>query len=384
MPMSGRVGLVVAGAGARGAYEAGALSALLPRMAETGASPSVLVGTSAGALNVIAWASVAHLPPHEAARALTGLWGSVRLRDVARVERSLAVGALEYGGQLLGLPTRLPSLLDTSRLLNTLMRLVDWDQVRENIQSGPIDVLAVAATSTATGGTVVFVQKKPSVPLPPRDQNRNITYVETEVTPLHALASAAVPVFFRPVSVPTPEPWAGWYIDGGLRLNAPLKPAIDFGCDRLGVVSTQSMIWPDGPPASQPDAASQPDVFGQAALALQVQLADRMIEDLHRLQSINLLVREQPDLARYRHIDVQFAGPSPARAHDLGTLANCVFHRNYSGIRASRDRSLWLLNRLIGGAAASHGDLLSFLFFDSAFTSPAADLGHQQASAQLG
>jgi NTE family protein len=246
--MSGRAGLVVAGAGARGAYEAGALSALLPRMAEAGSSPSVLVGTSAGALNVIALAGVAHLPTHEAVRALTGLWGSVRLRDVTGVKRSLAVGALEYGGQLLGLPTRLPSLLDTSRLRNTLTRLVNWDQVHENVRSGPIDVLAVAATSTATGGTVVFVEKKPSVPLPPRDQNRNITYVETELTPLHALASAAVPVFFRPVSVLAPEPWTGRYVDGGLRLNAPLKPAIDFGCDRLGVVSTQPMTWPDGPP----------------------------------------------------------------------------------------------------------------------------------------
>src|SRR5207253_5711808 len=130
--------------------------------------------------------------------------------------------------------------------------------------------------------------------------------------------------------------------------------------------------WPDGPPAAQPDAATQPDVFGQAALALRVLLADRMIEDLHRLLGINQLLEEQPDLARYRHIDVLFAGPSSAQADDLGTLANQVFHRDYSGIRASRDRSLWLLNRLIGGAAASHGDLLSSLFFDSAFTRPAA------------
>lgn len=200
----------------------------------------------------------------------------------------------------------------------------------------------------------------------------------------HAVASAAVPVFFRPIHVQTPEQWTGWYVDGGLRLNAPLEPAIDFGCDRLGVVSTQPMTWSDGPPASQPDAASQPDVFGQAAVALRVLLADRMIEDLHRLQSINQLVAEQPDLGGYRHIDVLFAGPSSARASDIGALANSVFHREYSGIRGARNRSLWVLNRVIGGAAVSHGDLLSFLFFDSTFTRPASDLGRQQAPVQLG
>src|SRR5207245_10734177 len=138
----------------------------------------------------------------------------------------------------------------------------------------------------------------------------------------HALASAAVPVFFRPVSVLAPEPWTGWYVDGGLRLNAPLKPAIDFGCDRLGVVSTQPMTWPDGPPAAQPDAATQPDVFGQAALALRVLLADRMIEDLHRLLGINQLPEEQPDLSSYRHIAALCAGPSSAHADYRVPLPN--------------------------------------------------------------
>ena len=45
-----RVGLVLAGGGARGAYEVGALSVLLPVLEAAGQRPSVLVGTSVGAI----------------------------------------------------------------------------------------------------------------------------------------------------------------------------------------------------------------------------------------------------------------------------------------------------------------------------------------------
>ncbi len=52
-----RVGLVLAGGGARGAYEVGALSVLLPALEEAGQRPTVLVGTSVGAINIAYFAA---------------------------------------------------------------------------------------------------------------------------------------------------------------------------------------------------------------------------------------------------------------------------------------------------------------------------------------
>ncbi len=378
--MSGRAGLVVAGAGARGAYEAGALSVLVPRMAARGAQPRVLVGTSAGALNVVGLASLAHLPPDEAAQELVRMWQHVRIAGVFAVAPGVIEDVTRFAGQLLGLPTRLPSLLDTRPQRQTLSSLVSIEQLHENVTSGPVDAVAVATTSAATGGTVVFVEKKPSVPLPPNDDRRNITYVDTKLTIDHVLASAAVPVAFRPVHVPTPRHVAGWYLDGGIRLNVPLKPALDLDCDQLGVVATQPASWPEQRLGVR---RPSPDVFRATAVSLQALMGDRMVEDLRTLSTVNELVAAGAKVDRYRRVRFLFAGPPSGEADAIGRLANDVFRATYAGLGAVRNPTLWALGRLIGGRDSDHGELLSFLFFDSAFTTPAAALGAEHARRTL-
>ena len=239
---------MIAGGGARGAYEAGAVAALLPRL---GDSPTILVGTSAGALNIAGLAAAAHHGLDQAAERVVSLWSSVTLDDVFGVLSSFAGGGLRYLAQIAGRRVLLPSLFDTTRMDDTIRRLVSFEQLHHNIERGLVSAVAVAATSIATGGTVVFVDKHPSVALPPYDANRNISYVETELRPEHVLASAAVPVLFRPIDVTTPERWAGWYVDGGLRLNMPLKPAVQLGADRLGMVATRPRDWPPEQPHAQ-------------------------------------------------------------------------------------------------------------------------------------
>jgi NTE family protein len=383
-----RVAIVVDGTGARGAYEAGALSVLVPRLRAAGCDPRVYVGAGAGAITATLLAASAHLPPADQASAVLELWRGVSVSHVYRPSLLTLPGvAAHLVGQLLRLPgVRLTRLLDTAPLGRTVARAIDRQRLRDNI-TGKGLTLAVVTTSGTDDRTVVFVDRDDGVPVPGSDDERPLDYVAVHMQSEHVLASAAIPVLFPAVRVCKPSGAAGWYLDGRLRLRAPLKPALALDADALVVVATQPMH----DTMTTPQAGGLPPDMDDILIEfLNGVLADRTVEDLRTLGKVNALLVEESLVAtatgRLR-MKIPYVFVGPPHRETLGRLALEVLHRKprYSGTRTSKLRQLELrlMAHVLKGDGSRRGDLVSYLYFDPEFIWPCIELGQRDANAVL-
>jgi NTE family protein len=372
------VGLVLAGGGARGAYEAGVLAELLPWLEERGERPTVLVGTSVGALTAAFLASVAHLPAREAVELLVARWGAVTqervIRPIVRVQAPWTL--VRYVAELAGMPgTRLEGLLDATPLRDTVRDWLDWKPVGANLEAGHVDALAAVATSAGTERAVVFVQAREGTHVP---EATLVDYVFEPLRDEHVLASAAIPVFFSSVPVGRDRDPA-WFFDGGTRLNAPIKPALDLGVDRVVVVATHAPFRPGerGPGGAE---GAKPDFADGMLELVQATLVDPLIQDLRNLGKINLLAeRLGPERASpYRTVPYLFAGPGDVGR--LGRIVAEVHEEHFEGPLGSlRAPDVTLMTRLLGGTSPAHAELMSYLFFQPQFIGQAIAAGRQDA-----
>jgi len=155
---AGPVALVLAGGGARGAYEIGVLSTLLPELDEN-ERPRIVIGTSVGAINAAYVAAHAHESPRQIAEGGTELWGKIGYDSVLKplVSFSEGVRLWSYLREVLGSRrAHTNSLLDPSPLTATLSNLVAFDRIHENVAAGHLATAAVVATSGRTSLSVVF------------------------------------------------------------------------------------------------------------------------------------------------------------------------------------------------------------------------------------
>ena len=373
------VGLVLAGGGARGAYEAGVLAELLPWLEDRGERPTVIVGTSVGALTAAFLASVAHLPAREAVEQLVARWGAVTqervIKPIVRVQTPWTL--VRYLAELAGMPgMRLEALLDASPLRDTVRDWLDWEPVDENLGAGHVDALAVVSTSARTERAVVFVQARDDTPVP---EATLVDYVFEPLGDEHVLASAAIPVFFSSVRV-GPESDPAWFFDGGTRLNAPIKPALDLGVDRVVVVATHAPFRPDDEEEQTGDEPASPDFADGMLELVQAALVDPLIQDLRNLGKINLLAeRLGPERARpYRTVPYLFAGPRDVGR--LGRVVSEVHAEHFAGpLGGLRAPDVTVMTRLLGGTSPAHAELLSYLFFQPEFIGRAIAAGRQDA-----
>src|SRR4029450_8343503 len=200
-------------------------------------------------------------------------------------------------------------------------------------------------------------------------------------------ASAAIPTLFEAIRVEEPREGAGWYFDGGTRLNTPIKPAIDLGIDRVIIIATH----PASPlnQSNWHEEGSPPDFGDGAVQLLFAALVDSLIEDVRMLGKINLVVGERGPPAPprrykerrgkrpYQRIPYMFIAPE---SHDaIGDVAATVFHEHYGGLRGLRSPDIAAAGRLLGGITEPHAELLSSLFFSAEFARELIELGRSDA-----
>lgn len=383
------VAVVVAGAGARGGYEAGVLSVLVPRLRAAGHVP-MFVGTSAGAINATLFAAFAHLSPDDQAEAALDVWRDMSVSNVFRSPVLTSwLTALRGLGQILRVPgVRLTGLLDTTPLTRLADRVIDWDRLHQNIDEG-LTSLAVVTTSGSDNRTVVFVDRVGGE-VPPPDDDRPIDYVPARILPAHVLASSAIPVVFPPVEISGPT-GSAWYLDGGVRLNAPMKPALSLGADAIAVVATHPQVGDDptvqagaGGALAQADAPA-PDIDDTLVRLIDAALVDRMVEDLRHLSKLNAEY-EANGTAEAREKIVPFLALAPATRGTIGELAARVYKTNRSSSSGSgwpRWAELRALGFLMRGSGPRSGDLLSYLYFERAFVEASIEQGRQDAETAL-
>jgi NTE family protein len=360
-----QLALALGGGGARSAYQAGVLRGIAKQFPDFRAP--ILTGVSAGAINV------AHLANHtgtfrEKVEALARLWQSLRFDDVFAVSAASLVWRVTRVGLRLsvGMPpgiARATSMVDTKPLRRFLFHSLGLETegltgIAQNIASGKLSAVALTALNYDTGESVTFVEGKAI-----EDWERPLRKgINTRLNVEHIMASAALPLLFSPIQI-----GRHWYGDGGIRLVAPLSPAVHLRADRLLVISTHFEFPPHCKLLKKAEGPPSPAVV-LGALYDAVFL-DQLDHDALQIERINTLLRKlQPqDRRGLREIETVVIRPSA----DLGAIAN-EFEEKLPG-------AFRYFMRRFGTKETEEQDLISTVMFHKDYIEGLLRLGERDA-----
>ena len=108
-----------------------------------------------------------------------------------------------------------------------MRREIPWRAIAHGMRDGHLGMLSVSTTEVSTGRTVLFMQTGPGGTLPSTAPPRTVLRADL-IGPPHALASAAIPILFPPVRI-----GGDLYVDGGVRQNTPIAPALRAGATHV-------------------------------------------------------------------------------------------------------------------------------------------------------
>jgi NTE family protein len=381
-----RIAMILSGGGARGAYEVGVLWYIFDDLTRLlGAPPriDILCGTSVGAINACYVA--AHLgDPVLGLRRLVELWTELELtrvlgfglRQVVTLPRVLLGGGEGYG------------LFDVRPMADLVQREISWRAVSRCLRRRMLRALTVSCTEVSTGRTAVFMQVSPDLTIPTAAPPRTLFRAD-RIGPHHALASAAIPLLFPPVRID-----GELHLDGGLRQNTPIAPALRLGATHIFAIgSSRDIQGRVVREAGHHQASQAPGAAFLLGKVLNAFLLDHVDVDIELLTRINNVLIDgtraygsgfaealsaqarHRGAQEYRHVKCIRVRPS----EDIGRLAKD--HLKRGRLRGDPILTKRLFNLLDLGVE-SEADLASYLLFDGPFCRRLVELGRADAQAR--
>ncbi len=366
-----KIGLVLPGGGARGAYQVGVLKAIAEILPRRAPNPfAVISGTSAGAISSAVLASRARLFRYAVAD-LERVWGSFRSHHVFRSDPLTMfrtgghwLAALAFGSLGVSAPK---SLLDNQPLRDLMRRNIHFEAIQESIDKGYLDALAITAAGYGSARSISFYQGRAD--LESWHRVRRIGR-PAKIAIEHLMASVAVPLIF-----PATQIGREYLGDGAMRQATPLSPAVRLGAERLMVIGVRDEGLNLLPGCDEP--VPYPTLGGIAGYMLDALFMDGLSSDLERLTRINLILDHQsPDrtiegaFGKLKFIDAFVVLPS----QDIREIA--IRHV------MAMPRSVRMLMKGIGALNYGGRQLVSYLLFESGYTQELIALGYKDGMAR--
>ena len=366
----GDIAVMLTGGGARAAYQVGLIKGLATHFPDL--RIRIITGASAGAINAI-YLAARQGTLLEKARRLEQMWCELNCDSIYQFDwkvflpfRAALASVLPKKSRFTR--SRAHALVDTTPLRNLLCRILDTTSsqtipgIEDNLRSGDLAAIALMTLDYSTGQTVRWVQ------------GRNFDVYEgpnrrtalTRFTVDHVLASAALPFVFPAVRI-----GHAYHGDGGIRMAAPLSPAVHLGAHRIIAMSTGYLRPPEE--ASVPVVSGYPPAAQIISQLVNAIFLDGIEEDVARMERMNELLKKMAPHERdgLKPIDLLVLRPSI----DLGKLSG-----DYERFLP---RKVKLLVRAMGVKETESPDFISLLLFEPTFTQRIIKLGEADVAARL-